>query len=239
MLCPLLINGFDVQARFDEAAVNDLFLPFLRALTAMSRGRDGRLVAFLAAPPAAGKSTLAAFLEKLSRETDGLTPVQALGMDGFHFHQDYILGHTVVRDGVEIPMKTVKGAPDTFDVMKLDAALRALKHGPVNWPFYDRRLHDVVEDAVPVTAPVVIVEGNWLLLNRPVWRDLPRDVSAFVTADESLLRGRLIARKERGGLSHDEALAFYDRCDGPNVRLCLSESLNADRTWRMTGEGRF
>ena len=239
MRCELLINGFPVQAAYDDAAVAGIFRPLLLRLAEMQRQKGRRLIAFLAAPPATGKSTLAAFLQRLAEEMPGMPAVQALGMDGFHYSQAYIQAHTVLRGGEEIPMRRVKGAPDTFDADALREKLNALKRGNVRWPFYDRRLHDVVPEQVEVTAPIVIVEGNYLLLDDPAWRDLPHDYSVFIRAEESMLRGRLIERKMRGGLDAQAAVAFYEECDGPNVRLCLEKSLPADMTLRMTGDGCF
>lgn len=234
----LNVNGFLVDAHFDDECVHQLFLPLLHELTQRQKSLGRRMTLLLAAPPGAGKSTLAAFLEQLSRTTSTLSPVQALGMDGFHFHQDYILTHTVVRGGEEIPMRLVKGAPDTFDVSKLRRALQAAPNGNLRWPYYDRNLHDPVEEAIEITAPILLVEGNWLLLDRPEW-ELPGDVHIFIDADESLLRERLIARKMRGGSSPEEAEAHYLRTDGPNVRLCRTCRQPADFTFVMTGDGKY
>lgn len=235
----LNVNGFDIAARFDDAAVSGIFLPLLRTLTRRQREINRRLVVFLAAPPGTGKSTLAALLERLSSDTPGLTPLQALGLDGFHYHQDYILGHTVLRDGAEIPMRLIKGAPESFDVEKLRRALSAIHSDGLRWPLYDRQLHDVVEDAIPVRAPIALIEGNWLLLDAPEWSALPRDASIFIHADAALLRGRLIERKVRGGFSREEAEAHYLRSDGPNVLRCLSNRLPADWTLAMSGDGKY
>ena len=235
----LNVNGFDIAARFDDAAVSGIFLPLLRTLTRRQREINRRLVVFLAAPPGTGKSTLAALLERLSSDTPGLTPLQALGLDGFHYHQDYILSHTVLRDGAEIPMRLIKGAPESFDVEKLRRALSAIHSDGLRWPLYDRQLHDVVEDAIPVCAPIALIEGNWLLLDAPEWSALPRDASIFIHADAALLRGRLIERKVRGGFSREEAEAHYLRSDGPNVLRCLSNRLPADWTLAMSGDGKY
>ncbi|MBQ7455760.1 MAG: nucleoside/nucleotide kinase family protein [Clostridia bacterium] len=233
MRCDMIVNGFPVRAEYEDGTVENVFRPLLRRWEAMRRERGGRLIVFLAAPPAAGKSTLAAFLQRLSGDA-----LQAVGMDGFHYPQTYIETHTLPRGGQEVPMRSQKGAPDTFDVEKLDAALRALRAGDVLWPAYDRKAHDVVENAVLVTAPIVLVEGNYLLLDAPVWRDLPRDDAVFLQADEALLRPRLIARKMRGGLTQAEAEAYYEACDGPNARLVLERSLPADVTLRLTENGK-
>lgn len=233
------VNGFETAARFDDAAVSGIFLPLLRALTRRQREINRRLTVFLAAPPGTGKSTLAALLERLSTENPDLMPLQALGMDGFHYHQDYILSHTVLHDGAEIPMRLIKGAPESFDVEKLRRTLERIQSDNLRWPLYDRRLHDVVEGAIPVRAPIALIEGNWLLLDAPGWSTLPHDTSLFICADPALLRGRLVERKVRGGFPREEAAAHYLRSDGPNVLRCLSNRLPADWTLTMTGDGAY
>jgi len=235
----LLVNGFPVQAEYDDAAKNGVFIPFLRHMAELQRCKNGRLTVFLAAPPAVGKSTLALWLQGLAAALPGMPAVQALGMDGFHYPAAYIAAHTVARNGETLPMQLVKGSPDTFDVEGLRAKLKEIQQGDALWPFYDRRLHDVVPDAVPVTAPIVLVEGNYLLLDDLAWRDLPHDYSVFIGAEEALLRDRLIARKMRGGAELRQALAHYDICDGPNVLLCLAHHLPADLTLRMVEDGKF
>lgn len=235
----LLINGFQVEAVYDDAAVQGIFLPLLTHLAQLHRKHNRRIVAFIAAPPATGKSTLAVFLQEIAAGLSDMPQVQAIGMDGFHYPQEYIASHSVWRDGQEMPMQRVKGAPESFDVEKLRAALEKLRAEDVLWPVYDRRLHDVVENAVHVTAPIVLVEGNYLLLDAPIWRELPHDYAVFIAAEESQLRERLLGRKMRGGATKEEALSHYKTTDGPNVRLCLQKRLPADLQLRMTGDGAF
>ena len=230
----LNVNGFPVEARYDDAAMEGILLPLLRALSARAAQARRRVVTFIAAPPGAGKSTLAAFLEALSREAEGCLPAQALGLDGFHYPNEYLARHFIPQGGASVPLSEIKGAPETFDTAALAAALGRAREGEALWPYYDRRLHEPVPDAIPVAAEVLLVEGNWLLLDRPPWRTLPRDMSVFIGADEPELRERLIARKIRGGLSPEAARDFYARSDGPNVRLCLAHSLPADLRLRLS-----
>lgn len=234
-----VINGYPVSAHYDDQNVEEIFIPLLRRLQQLHESRAARIIAFIAAPPATGKSTLVDFLSRLAAQLPGMPAVQALGMDGFHYHQDYILSHTVVRNGKEIEMRRVKGAPDTFDVQRLRDTLLALRAGNLRWPAYDRTLHDVVEEAIPVTAPILLVEGNYLLLNQPIWRDLPHDYAVFITADEVLLRQRLIERKMRGDKTHEQAALFYQESDGPNVRLCLGSRLPCDLELQLLPDGTF
>lgn len=234
-----VINGYPVSAHYDDQNVEEIFIPLLRRLQQLHESCAARIIAFIAAPPATGKSTLVDFLSHLAAQLPGMPAVQALGMDGFHYHQDYILSHTVVRNGKEIEMRRVKGAPDTFDVQRLRDTLLALRAGNLRWPAYDRTLHDVVEEAIPVTAPILLVEGNYLLLNQPIWRDLPHDYAVFITADEVLLRQRLIERKMRGDKTHEQAALFYQESDGPNVRLCLGSRLPCDLELQLLPDGTF
>ena len=227
----LMVTGFPISAQYSRETVETLFTPLLRRLA--GRRRDRRLIVFLAGPPAAGKSTLAAFLERLAEDMPELPRVQALGMDGFHYPQASIESRAVLRNGQQIPMQRLKGAPESFDVQALADRLERLRREDAPWPLYDRRIHDVVPDALQANAPILLVEGNYLLLDAPIWRELPHDYSVFLTAPEELLRQRLIARKIRGGLTQEQAEAFYAECDGPNVSLCLRHSRAADETWRL------
>ena len=238
----ILINGIEVAARYSDRAVNEIFVPLLEKLTAMQRTAGRRILVLLAAPPGAGKSTLASFLERLSRERAGLCPVQAVGMDGFHRRQEYLLSHMTEREGKTIRMVEIKGAPVTFDLEKLLSALRRVAAGEVcGWPVYDRLLHNPVEDALTVDGEIVLLEGNYLLLDEEGWRDLAAyaDYTVSVSAGEELLRNRLIDRKIHTGVAADAAVRFVDYSDMPNVRLCLAGSAPADLRLRLDDLGDY
>ena len=146
MEAKLTVNGFEFVARYGEKDAEHVLLPLLMRLTELQAERGGRLIAFLAAPPGSGKSTLAAFMEWLSRRTPETTPLQAVGMDGFHYPNAYLDAHSFVdEDGREVGMCSRKGAPQTFDVEGLRAALTdARSDVPAPWPTYSRVLHGVV-----------------------------------------------------------------------------------------------
>ncbi len=238
------VNGFPITARYTEENINEIFRPFLQKLTEMQKASGRRLIVFLAAPPATGKSTLVNFLSWYSANDPELTDVQSVGLDGFHYHQDYILTHDAVQpDGSVLPMKKVKGSPETYDVAYfIDKAreLRDESHVTL-WPEYSRKLHDVIEDRIPVTGKIVLVEGNWLLFQDERWgsvRDLA-DYTVFISAKEESLRGRLIERKMKGGLTREEAEEFYRTGDGVNVRRTLAGSSDGDLTLLLDSEGVF
>jgi putative kinase len=225
-----LVNSLEVNANYYEEDIENIFIPLLKQLTIMKKNKVGRLLVYLAASPGVGKSTLSSFLEFLSRNNENIKEIQAIGLDGFHYHQQYIKNHKVTVDGKEVPMAEVKGCPETFDLVKLKSKIKALKDENVMWPIYDRNLHDVVEDQILVTKDIILIEGNWLLLNEDGWSDLKEycDYSIFIKAEEAMLKDRLIQRKMKGGMSQEEAIKFYKKSDSKNVKRVLNNCLKAD-----------
>lgn len=231
MKISLHINGLTTTASYDEAEIETVHKPLLRRLGGLTSAHH-RTIVFLSAPPGTGKSTLTTFWEYLCAQDPALPELQTLPMDGFHHYNDWLEAHQ---------LRGVKGAPATYDVDKLAQALARIRRGEGNWPQYDRQRHDPVEDAIAVTAPLVIVEGNWLLLDDPRWQAVRQycDFSIFIRAPQSALTARLVARKMAGGLSRAQAEDFFQRTDGPNVVTVLTHSLAADVTLIMDESGKL
>ncbi len=236
------INGLPVRAEYTRRSVEEIFLPLLRKWTKLYREKNRRIVVFLAAPPATGKSTLASFLQELSHITPDAEPVEAVGMDGFHRFQADLKSHTVLRNGEALPMTAIKGAPVTFDLPGLTRRLQRLRTEELcPWPVYDRKLHDPQEGLLTVRGGVVLVEGNYLLLDEPGWRELRGlcDDSVAIRADAGQLRERLVCRKMCSGLSRREAETFVDRSDLQNVQLCCERTMPANLQLRLTETGEY
>jgi len=222
------VNGLEIDAQFSSKDRDDIFQPLLKRLSAMQAEKGERLIVFLAAPPAAGKSTLCCYLEKLSRECAGLTPVQCAGLDGFHYPQKYLNSHSVYKNGRIVPLSTVKGAPESFDVKSLKKKIEAAKAGEACFPVYDRRLHDVVEDVLKITEKILIIEGNWLLLNEMRWKKLECDYSVFIQSGGEENLERIVQRKMMGGYSEKEARRMVKENDRFNIARCLKNSRRGD-----------
>ena len=284
----MTVNGRTVNAVFPDNNIEEFFLPLLRRLTALEKEKGRRVLVMLAAPPAAGKSTLALFLQMLSRQkegitaaaeqgamtlflqshsrytegitaaaeqsdlplfsqrhvwyTEGISPAVAVGMDGFHRYARELAEMKTVRDGREVTLTEIKGAPVTFDLARLTAAIGRLRTEPVcRWPLYDRSLHDPVEDALLIKEDIVILEGNYLLLDEPGWRDLRHmaDYTIRILADEQDLRERLVQRKAASGISREAAERFVEFSDLVNVREVMDHFLPADLTLRMKADGSY
>ena len=224
----LVVDGVPCWVPFSEQTIH-LCHDLMAQWTARQRELGRRMVVFLAAPPGAGKSTLASLLAKLSREDKSYEPLVALPLDGFHYHADVIANGIVCVEGYQVPMREVKGTLETFDHARFAEKCGELCSGrAVLWPRYDRSIHDVVDDAITVTAEahLVLVEGNWLLSSEPPWDETRSlaDASYLLVADKGLLHRRLVARKVRGGLTAEAAEEWYRRCDGMNVRRVLAHS---------------
>ncbi|MBQ6412379.1 MAG: nucleoside/nucleotide kinase family protein [Ruminococcus sp.] len=225
------INGIEYSVSYSDALVNSTLIPLLRHLSQMHTEKGSRVLVMLAAPPGTGKSTLVSFLEHLAKSVIPDKRVQSVGMDGFHLRQEYLLTHTVEVNGENIPMARIKGAPITFDLDALTRKIREVSEGNIcRWPHYDRQIHDPVDNAITIDADIVLIEGNYFLLDADGWRDLSRfaDYTIALTADEDMLRERLIGRKMKTGMTREDAEHFVAFSDMPNVRLCLEKMMKAD-----------
>ena len=231
-----IINGIEVAASYSEITVNGILIPLLKHFSDLHTIKKGRILVMLAAPPGAGKSTLVCFLEHLAKDIIPEKMVQSVGMDGFHMRQDYLISHEVCVNGKNIPMVNVKGAPETFDLAGL---LEIKDYSICKWPLYDRLLHNPIEDAITIDAEIVLLEGNYLLLDIDGWRELANyaDYTISISADEELLRKRLIERRIATGVQVNTAEQFVDFSDMSNVRLCLEKTKKADLELELIHDG--
>lgn len=126
-------------------------------------GRGGRRLLGITGAPGAGKSTLAAEVTAALGEAAVLVP-----MDGFHLAQARL--HA-------LGLGATKGATDTFDAggfVHLLRRLRAADEAVVHAPEFHREIEEPVAGAiaVPRDIPLVVVEGNYLLVDSGEWRDV-------------------------------------------------------------------
>ena len=190
-----------------------------RALALVETG-ERRLLG-ITGPPGAGKGTVTeAVLAELG-EAAVVVP-----MDGFH------LAEAELR---RLGRRDRKGAPDTFDAAGYVALLRRLRdqgEDVVYAPEFHREVEESYAGAIAVApdVPLVITEGNYLLLDDGPWagvRDL-LDESWFLAPDEGSRLERLIARHVRYGKSPAEAREWVLGSDERNAAVVLSTRDRAD-----------
>jgi pantothenate kinase len=130
-----------------------------------------------------------------------------------------------------------KGAPETFDAGGFTHLLKRLRSaGEVAIPVFDRDadLARAGADVVGAGDRILIVEGNYLLLDRAPWSTLRPlfDLTIFLATPEAELERRLIQRWRDQGLSPEAARVRAEGNDLPNARLVARHSAPADITLR-------
>lgn len=175
----------------------------------------------IAGAPGSGKGTVAEAVRAALGEAAVIVP-----MDGFH-----LAGAELARLG----LADRKGAPPTFDAAGYVALLQRLRH-PDGRTVYAPEFHREVEEsfagaiAVPPEVPLVITEGNYLLLPDDPWgevRDL-LDEAWFLVPDEQQRVSRLVARHIEFGKTAAQAQDWVQRSDEPNARLIDATRNRAD-----------
>jgi len=78
------LAGQEQAIEVPRAEIEAVHAPILRDFAAAAASRGGRGVVFLAGPPGAGKTALAALWEQLAASGVAPVAVQVLPMDGFH-----------------------------------------------------------------------------------------------------------------------------------------------------------
>ncbi len=186
-------------------------------------GVSRKLIA-IAGPPGAGKSTLAeALADHLNAEAPGVASV--VPMDGFHYD------NAILRNRGLLPRK---GAPETFDADGFVALVKRLRSekGEIAIPVFDRA-QDLSRASARIVAPshrLLLIEGNYLFLDRTPWTDLRLlfDLSVFVSPAIEILEQRLIQRWLDHGLGQEAAAARARENDLANAKIIIEESAGAD-----------
>ncbi|MUZ74572.1 nucleoside/nucleotide kinase family protein [Agrobacterium vitis] len=182
-----------------------------------------RFMIAIAGPPGAGKSTLSdALREALIARGE---TAEILPMDGFHMDNGILEQRGLLKR---------KGAPETFDVRGFLDIVTAVKAGDeeVLVPVFDRDRELAIASARPIAPETrfILVEGNYLLLDRAPWTRLQScfDLTVFVGPPLEVLEQRLRDRWVHYGLDEAAIAWKLNGNDLPNGRLVIEASRPAD-----------
>ncbi|MFV0253163.1 MAG: nucleoside/nucleotide kinase family protein [Beutenbergiaceae bacterium] len=192
-------------------------------VAALAEGRQ-RVIVGVVGAPGSGKSTLVRALIPVLADA-GLSAVN-VPMDGFHLAQTEL---------ERLGRAERKGALDTFDGEGYVALLRRLRANDdavVYAPEYRRAgMEESIGSAiaVPHQTPVVLTEGNYLLVDSYPWAGVADllDETWFVAPDDELRRGRLYQRHVDSGKTPELARRFTDGSDETNAQVVASTQARA------------
>ena len=200
--------------------IDPLILDAARSLIDSSKRR----ILGLVGAPGSGKSTLSeALLAALGDQA------QVVPMDGFHLSN---------RQLDALGRAQRKGAPDTFDAFGYRNLLHRLRASYRNCetvyvPGFYREIEEPIAASIAVApgTPLIITEGNYLLLEEEPW---PRvramlDEVWFLDVDRELREERLVARHMQFGRTERQAREWVRTTDAPNAERIEAVAASADR----------
>lgn len=192
-----------------------------------AESQNKRFLLAITGVPGAGKSTLANLLMKNTNEVLQEESAIVVPMDGYHYHNDIL-----VKKGL-LPLK---GVPQTFDSQRFVMLIKEIaseKQEKIYCPSYDRRLHNPVERSIVIENKhkIIIVEGNYLLLDTYPWNELADlfSESWFIETPLTTTKERLINRHVLTGRSVEEALSKINSTDAPNAELIIQTRHRANK----------
>ncbi|KAL1964924.1 hypothetical protein VTN77DRAFT_6277 [Rasamsonia byssochlamydoides] len=213
-----------------------------------------RFLVAIAGPPGSGKTTIAKQVVRRLNASPAGTHVPVNGnkqtavlvsMDGFHLPRA-TLDQLPNREEAYIR----RGAPWTFDVDRFVAFMRELRGWAdredddedndkiIYAPSFDHEAKDPVEKGIQIhfspsdAAAILVIEGNYLLLDEPGWRDVAAlvDYRVFVDVDLNATRERVARRHVRAGIEKtiEDGYRRVDRNDLLNGRLVQEKLIRPD-----------
>ena len=182
---------------------------------------ETRILVAVAGPPGSGKSTLADNLAKRLGPSTAVLP-----MDGFHLDNDTLK---------QMGLLDRKGAPETFDAESFIELVRGLRSkSDLSYPTFDRDEDSTVPDGgnIDGTSKIILIEGNYILLNKPPWSSLAPlfDFTVYIDVARDALEARLVKRWLDHGLSEVDARKRAIGNDMRNVDLVKNYTRTPDFT---------
>ncbi|RFU30152.1 hypothetical protein B7463_g6188, partial [Scytalidium lignicola] len=206
-----------------------------------------RLLIALAGTPGSGKSTISAALAQTCK-ANGTGNIAILPMDGFHYPKSQLLKLEI--SGVENVLRR-RGAPFTFNAEAFIDLVKRLRQTPVtdtdnpslsfHAPSFDHKIKDPIENDIyiPSSQRIIILEGNYLLLDEHPWNEIQDlvDETWFVSISRETAKKRLIKRHIMAGIEStiEAAAVRVEDNDLLNGDLITRKMISPDVVVESTG----
>ncbi|PWZ33895.1 putative uridine kinase C227.14 [Zea mays] len=227
-----------VEARSMEEVYDALAEHLLSVLKNIEH-LDSKYIVGLAGPPGAGKSTVASevvrrvntfWSQKHTKGSGAPLPTKEIAamlpMDGFHLYRAQL-------DAMEVNTNIIVIDFSTLDIQSITVSeMSTYTKNRVYAPSFDHGVGDPVENDIFVKPQhkIVIVEGNYLLLEEDVWTEIRDlfDEKWFIDIDIDISMQRVLKRHIATGKEPDVAAWRISYNDRPNAELILESRKNAD-----------
>ncbi|KAK1987691.1 phosphoribulokinase/uridine kinase [Colletotrichum cereale] len=195
-----------------------------------------RILVAVSGIPGSGKSTTAAALNE-DLKKHAVENAAVLPMDGFHYSRATLSSF----DDPDLALRR-RGAPFTFDVSGFLNLVQKLRMTPIpqrgepeiiiRAPSFDHAAKDPLPGVIEISSrtEVVIIEGNYTLLNEEPWSGIADlvDDRWFVDVSLEKARERLAARHLQAGIEKTLELALLrvdqnDVLNGAHIQSNLIE----------------
>ncbi|KAF7549594.1 hypothetical protein G7046_g8292 [Stylonectria norvegica] len=184
---------------------------FDKSLLATCPSPTTKVLIGIAGIPGSGKTTLARLVTNslnalaLASSPSSPPPATYVPMDGYHLTRAVL---SAMPDPTMAHAR--RGASFTFDAVSFLSLVQSLRRSPgetILAPSFDHAVKDPKADDIVIlpTHRIVVLEGNYLALDKEVWRDVPAllDELWFVEVDFDVARRRLRERHVRSGIAKD------------------------------------
>jgi pantothenate kinase len=218
----LFLDQTETPLEVDRIQVEQFYHPLATALLSMSSSVP-RLMVAVVGPPGSGKTAFATILIAVVNAEAQDEVAALVGLDGWHYPNVYLASHFIERNGEHMPLQRIKGSPETFDAAAaFDCLSQIRRGGRVSFPVYSRTLHEPIPAGGTIEAShrVVVVEGNYLLLDEEPWRRFRQlfDIRLFISASPETLVNSLMERHLRGGKMSSAAERQVQEVDLANAQ---------------------
>lgn len=206
--------------------MNDTWQVLVSRVESLAQDRARVLLGIVGAP-GVGKST---FASNLARQLNGAAAIAP--MDGFHLANQEL---------ERMERRHRKGAVDTFDAHGFACAVERLARAQEEityLPSFERNIEEPIAGAIPIfnDVPIVIVEGNYLLLDEAPWDRVARVLTEVWYLDLPDLI-RLEQLQDRHIHFGDDPTTARERAlgsDEVNARLIQETKERADHVVSLT-----